>query len=129
MNPAAEPIEISNRPVAALRAWLAVAGIPEGTVSRAVTPYSGPFVAIPMAIRAGGNSRMSARADDYRLKARAADRGAAQTSDPHIRGAYEQITRDWLALAEQVEWIGSYGWTPANNNIETKMNAAATKEK
>jgi hypothetical protein len=47
MNPAAEPIEISNRPVAALRAWLAVAGIPEGTVSRAVTPYSGPF---------GGNS-------------------------------------------------------------------------
>jgi hypothetical protein len=28
---------------------------------------------------------------------------AAQTGDPHISGAYEQITRDWLALAEQVE--------------------------
>jgi hypothetical protein len=51
---------------------------------------------------------MSSRADDYRQRARAADRRAAQTSDPHIRGAYEQITRDWLALAEQVEWIDSY---------------------
>jgi hypothetical protein len=85
----------------ALRAWLDVAGIPEGAVSRAVPPYSDPFGGN------SGNSRMSTRADGYRQKGRAADRGAAQTSDPHIRGAYEQITRDWLALAEQVEWIGS----------------------
>jgi hypothetical protein len=55
-------------------------------------------VAIPVAIQREGNSRRSTRADDYRQKARAADRRAAQT-------AYEQITRDWLALAEQVEWI------------------------
>jgi hypothetical protein len=82
-----------------------------GTLARitVITEEVARSVAIPMAIRAGGNSRMSTRADDYRLKAPAADRGAAQTSDPHIRGAYEQITRDWLALAEQVEWIGSYG--------------------
>ncbi len=44
-------------------------------------------------------SRMSTRADDYRQRALAADRRAAQTSDPHIRGAYERITGDWLALA------------------------------
>src|SRR5258707_219005 len=54
--------------------------------------------------RPHSESRMSTRADDYRQRALAADRRAAQTSDPHIRGAYEQITRDWLALAEQVEW-------------------------
>jgi hypothetical protein len=51
---------------------------------------------------------MSTRTDDYRQKAHTADRRAAQTSDPHIRGAYEQITRDLLAVAEQVEWIDSY---------------------
>jgi hypothetical protein len=62
-------------------------------------------VAILVAIQREGNSRRSTRADDYRQKARAADRRAAQTGDPHISGAYEQITRDWLALAEQVEWI------------------------
>ena len=50
---------------------------------------------------------MSTRTDDYRQSAPAADRRAAQTSDPRIRGAYEQITRDWLALAEQVGWIDS----------------------
>jgi hypothetical protein len=53
--------------------------------------------------RPHSESRMSTRADDYRQSAPAADRRAAQTSDPRIRGAYEQITRDWLALAEQVE--------------------------
>jgi hypothetical protein len=58
---------------------------------------------------------MSTRADDYRQRARAADRRAAQTSDPHIRGAYEQITRDWLALAEQVEWIDSYRRSAADH--------------
>jgi hypothetical protein len=62
-------------------------------------------------------SRMSTRADDYRRRARAADRRAAQTSDPHIRGAYEQITRDWLALAEQVEWIDSYRRLAADQRV------------
>jgi hypothetical protein len=68
-------------------------------------PIVARSVAIPVAIQREGNFRMSTRADDYRQKARAADRRAAQTGDPHVRGAYEQITRDWLALAEQVEWI------------------------
>jgi hypothetical protein len=50
---------------------------------------------------------MSTRADDYRQRAHTADRRAAQTSDPHIRGAYEQLARDWLTLAEQAEWLDS----------------------
>ena len=60
---------------------------------------------------------MSTRADDYRQSAPAADRRAAQTSDPRIRGAYEQITRDWLALAEQVEWIDSYRRSAADQGV------------
>jgi hypothetical protein len=52
-------------------------------------------------------SRMSTRADDYRRRAHAADHRAAQTSDPHIRSAYEQLCRDWLTLAEQAEWLDS----------------------
>ena len=47
---------------------------------------------------------MSTRADDYRQRARAADRRAAQTSDPHIRGAYGPHEIRTLVAAFDTAW-------------------------
>ena len=66
-------------------------------------PIVARSVAIPVAIQREGNS-----ACQHELTITDKKRApplAAQSGDPHISGAYEQITRDWLALAEQVEWI------------------------
>jgi len=50
---------------------------------------------------------MSLRADEYRQRAASAGRRAAQLRDLGLKKAYEQMARDWLTLAEQVEWIDS----------------------
>jgi hypothetical protein len=48
---------------------------------------------------------MSSRSDEYRQKAAEAKNRAAQTSSPSIKTAFEEVTRGWLLLAEQMEWI------------------------
>lgn len=47
------------------------------------------------------------RADEYRQRAAGAKRHAAQLRDLFMKNAYEQMARDRLTLAEQVEWIDS----------------------
>jgi hypothetical protein len=48
---------------------------------------------------------MSLRADRYRQRAAEAENCAAQTSNPSIKSAFEEVARGWLLLAEQTEWI------------------------
>jgi len=48
---------------------------------------------------------MSSRSDEYRHRAAEAKNRAARTSDLSIKGAFEEVARNWLHLAEQMEWI------------------------
>jgi hypothetical protein len=48
---------------------------------------------------------MSSRSDEYRQRAAEAKNRAAQTRDPSIKNAFEEVARGWLLLAEQMEWI------------------------
>jgi hypothetical protein len=48
---------------------------------------------------------MSSRSDQYRWRAAEAKNRAAQTSSPSLKSAFEEVARDWLLLAEQMEWI------------------------
>jgi hypothetical protein len=41
----------------------------------------------------------------YRQRAAEAKNRAAQTSSPSIKSAFEEVARDWLLLAEQMEWM------------------------
>ena len=43
--------------------------------------------------------------DEYRQRAAEAKNRAAQTSNPSIKSAFEEVARGWLLLAEQTEWI------------------------
>src|SRR5262249_35843250 len=48
---------------------------------------------------------MSSRSDEYRHRAAEAKNRAARTSDLSIKSAFEEVARNWLVLAEQMEWI------------------------
>jgi hypothetical protein len=48
---------------------------------------------------------MSLRADRYRQRAAEAKDRAAQTKEPSIKSAFEDVAAGWVALAEQVERI------------------------
>jgi hypothetical protein len=54
----------------------------------------------------------------YRERAAEARRRAAETHDPSIKGAYEQMARDWATLAEQVEWIENQRRSPPTRKTE-----------
>jgi hypothetical protein len=60
---------------------------------------------------------MPTRADDCRQRALAADRRAGEASDPVVRGAYDQMARDWLTPAEQIEWMEGYGNPTAKRQV------------
>jgi hypothetical protein len=44
-------------------------------------------------------------ADQYRRRAFEAQRRAAQASDPAVTADLELLAREWLALAEELEWL------------------------
>src|SRR5262245_16221576 len=48
---------------------------------------------------------MHSRAELYRRRGIQAKQPAAQANQPNIKDAFEQVARDWFALAEQVEWL------------------------
>jgi hypothetical protein len=47
---------------------------------------------------------MSSPADLYRQKAADAKRRAAQSKDPYVKRAFEEVAAGWRVLAEQMEW-------------------------
>jgi hypothetical protein len=48
---------------------------------------------------------MSPRSDMYRGRAAEAKNRAMQTSNLHVKTAFEEVARAWLLLAEQMEWM------------------------
>jgi hypothetical protein len=52
---------------------------------------------------------MSSRSDEYRQKAAEAKNRAAQTSSRSIKRAFEEVARNWLLLAEQMELLDRQG--------------------
>jgi hypothetical protein len=48
---------------------------------------------------------MLSRSDEYRQRAAEAKNRAAQTSNPSVKSAFQEVARGWLLLAEQMEWI------------------------
>jgi hypothetical protein len=48
---------------------------------------------------------MRSRAEEYRRRGIEARQRAGRATEPHIKGAFEQVAHDWFALAEQVEWL------------------------
>jgi hypothetical protein len=48
---------------------------------------------------------MSPRSDIYRQRAAEAKNRATQTSNPHVKTAFQEVARAWLLLAEQMEWM------------------------
>jgi hypothetical protein len=50
-------------------------------------------------------NRSYSRIDHYRRLAIAARLRAAQAVDPSVKAAFEEVSSNWLALAEQVEWL------------------------
>jgi hypothetical protein len=44
-------------------------------------------------------------ADQYRRRAFEAQRRAAQASDPTVMSDLQLLAREWLALAEELEWL------------------------
>src|SRR5215475_14217942 len=63
---------------------------------------------------------METRADQYRRKADRAREFAKQARDPFIKISYQELGRDWAALAEQAEWLESHQ-QPANRLPWTKQ--------
>jgi hypothetical protein len=51
---------------------------------------------------------MYSRAEQYRRRGIEAQQRAAQAIEPLVREAFEEVSRDWFALAEQVEWLDRY---------------------
>jgi hypothetical protein len=51
------------------------------------------------------SSCMLSRSDEYRQRAAEAKNRAAQTSNPSVKSAFQEVARGWLLLAEQMEWI------------------------
>jgi len=52
---------------------------------------------------------MSSRSDEYRQKAAEAKNRAAQASSRPIKRAFQEVARNWLLLAEQMEWLDRQG--------------------
>jgi hypothetical protein len=48
---------------------------------------------------------MSPRSDIYRQRAAEAKTRAVQTSNPHVKTAFQEVARAWLLVAEQMEWL------------------------
>jgi hypothetical protein len=48
---------------------------------------------------------MHSRAENYRSRGIEAEQRAAQTTDPNIRLAFEDVARGWFLLAEQANWL------------------------
>ena len=48
------------------------------------------------------------RADRYRRKADRARALAVQARDPFFKVSYQELGRDWAALAEESEWLDSH---------------------
>jgi hypothetical protein len=48
---------------------------------------------------------MSPRSDIYRQRAAEAKTRAVQTTNPHVKTAFQEVARAWLLLAEQMEWM------------------------
>ena len=48
------------------------------------------------------------RADRYRRKADRARALAMQAIDPFFKISYQELGRDWAALAEEAEWLDSH---------------------
>jgi hypothetical protein len=48
------------------------------------------------------------RADRYRRKADRARALAMQAIDPFFKASYQELGRDWAALAEEAEWLDSF---------------------
>ena len=44
-------------------------------------------------------------ADEYRRKGFEAQRQAGLATDPLIKDGWQRLGQEWLALAEQIEWI------------------------
>src|SRR5262245_21330838 len=51
---------------------------------------------------------METRADQYRRKADRARALAMQARDPFFKVSYQELGRDWAALAEEAEWLDSH---------------------
>ena len=52
------------------------------------------------------------RADRYRRKADRARALAMQARDPFFKISYQELGRDWAALAEESEWLDSHRLSP-----------------
>ena len=48
---------------------------------------------------------MYSRAEQCRSRGTEAQQRAAQTSDPGVKEAFEDLARSWFALAEQTVWL------------------------
>jgi hypothetical protein len=48
---------------------------------------------------------MYSPAEHYRRRGIKAQQRAAQAADPSIKWEFEDVPRDWFALAEQAEWL------------------------
>jgi hypothetical protein len=69
---------------------------------------------------------MSLRADMYRQKAAEAKHSAARASNASIKGAFEEVARGWLVLAEQMEWIDSQNFRCSTEEmLPTKIDNTA----
>lgn len=51
------------------------------------------------------SKRSYSQADHYRRLAIATRHRAAQAIDTSVKAAFEEVANNWLALAEQVEWL------------------------
>jgi hypothetical protein len=48
---------------------------------------------------------MYSRADQHRREAMKAQGRAAQATDPSVKLAFEEVANNWLALADEAEWL------------------------
>jgi hypothetical protein len=62
---------------------------------------------------------MSERATQYRRLAIATRQQAGQAKAPHLREAFEEVARNWLALAKQAEWLDRHhAYSPPPTDAE-----------
>ena len=65
------------------------------------------------------------RPEYYRRRGLAAKQRAEQSAHPHLKEAFKDVARHWLALAERVEWLDKhYNDQQADKNQRKNRNTA-----
>jgi hypothetical protein len=67
--------------------------------------------------------------DEYRRHAIEARTQAARTTNPTLKASFEQLAREWMALAERTEWLNRrYGSAVMADMLQNRSQPVAQQQ-